>query len=500
RRVAEHHAAGDQVGDDSEDEKFGRTQRRGARRRGWPWLFVGGVLGGGLLALYVMGNNELTETAPASLRFRLQYWEATLDMAADRPWLGAGPGQFQSLYNHYRDIAAAEQVADPHHWFFETLATGGYPAASLLLVAMMAGTLLVLGRRPQSTQSVADAASVDEQPAKQTRGEDQSGPPTQNATILRSIVTGVLAALLIGGLFRLLFEYTPPVPEIIGALVLVGFAGLMHGVAARLDRLEINRALLDWALPIITLAVLLNLSIAGGWTVPGVIFGWWLAAAWTLRIGHRPSTSRADVESQSDLNPGRQRLVGAIVLCLLGVWYWSSMLPMQQRSAVDLSQTWPASSRAMTDPASARAAFQSLVEEHNRGVQADPLWPAPLATLCETQRNAVIVSSMSEVNDLVAALVQSQTRWIEHDVHNSDVYRACADQMLHVYQCHGRIADLQRATMLYRQAYQRSPATETLPAQIALILATHGGDADSDPSDSEDQDPLVRAKELAETA
>ena len=71
--------------------------------------------------------------AATSLGYRLQYWQATLHMIADRPWLGCGPGNFQDVYTRYKLPEASEEVADPHDFLLEVWATAGTPAMLALL-------------------------------------------------------------------------------------------------------------------------------------------------------------------------------------------------------------------------------------------------------------------------------------------------------------------------------------------------------------------------------
>ena len=51
----------------------------------------------GAMFLAIFGNREWFEEAIPSLAFRFQYWRSTWQMALDRPWFAAGPGNFQSI-------------------------------------------------------------------------------------------------------------------------------------------------------------------------------------------------------------------------------------------------------------------------------------------------------------------------------------------------------------------------------------------------------------------
>ncbi len=98
------------------------------------WLAVVAVLAGLLTfaAMAALARPTLAKAAN-SLGYRLQYWQATLHLIADRPWLGCGPGNFQDVYTQYKLPEASEEVADPHNFLLEVWATAGTPAMLALL-------------------------------------------------------------------------------------------------------------------------------------------------------------------------------------------------------------------------------------------------------------------------------------------------------------------------------------------------------------------------------
>ena len=96
------------------------------------WLVKAALLAG-LLAATVTIVVLVKPKAATSFGYRVQYWQATLRMIADRPWLGCGPGNFQDVYTQYKLPEASEEVADPHDFLFEVWATAGTPALLALL-------------------------------------------------------------------------------------------------------------------------------------------------------------------------------------------------------------------------------------------------------------------------------------------------------------------------------------------------------------------------------
>jgi tetratricopeptide (TPR) repeat protein len=79
---------------------------------------------------------DLLGKAWKSFGFRVQYWQSSLQMIADRPLMGCGPGNFQSAYTQYKLPQAAEEVADPHDFLLEIAATAGLPAAVAFLAVL----------------------------------------------------------------------------------------------------------------------------------------------------------------------------------------------------------------------------------------------------------------------------------------------------------------------------------------------------------------------------
>ncbi|MCE5268945.1 MAG: O-antigen ligase family protein [Planctomycetaceae bacterium] len=74
--------------------------------------------------------------ASKSLGYRTQYWRSTVRMIADHPWLGCGPGNFQTDYTRYKLPEASEEVSDPHNFLLEVWATAGTPAAVAFLAVL----------------------------------------------------------------------------------------------------------------------------------------------------------------------------------------------------------------------------------------------------------------------------------------------------------------------------------------------------------------------------
>ena len=91
-----------------------------------------GTLSGGF-------DRQVVSEASKSLRYRLEYLEASWELIKDRPWLGTGPGNFRQNYLQYKLPESSEDVGDPHNLFADVWANGGLiPLVGLLAVVTLA--------------------------------------------------------------------------------------------------------------------------------------------------------------------------------------------------------------------------------------------------------------------------------------------------------------------------------------------------------------------------
>jgi hypothetical protein len=73
-----------------------------------------------------------------SFAFRLDYWHGALQLFAQHPLGGVGPGQFGTAYPSVKPARAAEEVAHPHNWLLSIAAEWG----TLGLLATVAALVL----------------------------------------------------------------------------------------------------------------------------------------------------------------------------------------------------------------------------------------------------------------------------------------------------------------------------------------------------------------------
>ena len=182
--------------------------------------------------VYVAAGGRL----PTTLRYRVAYWRASGQMLAAEPATGVGPGLFQARYPAFRDIQSHEVIADPHNFLIETATSGGILAAAGL-IALLA---LLLSR------SAAGAAS---------------DAKVSGWWLAAGAAGAYLAAWYWAVWAGAVFEVDP---QLIGLPIGVGLvwaAGpALAGVPAFVWRIGLAATLVD-------------LSVSGGWTVPGVAAG-----------------------------------------------------------------------------------------------------------------------------------------------------------------------------------------------------------------------------------
>ena len=221
-------------------------------------VIAAALFGGGLDA-------EVLTEASKSLEYRLQYWQATLDMIANYPVLGVGPGEFQDYYTQYKLPEASEEIRDPHNFLLEVWATGG-TAAFLALVVVLAGFAWHSWETSTSDVEAADGAAGDAGGSNEAIGLVAAGGGV-----------GMLFAFGIGPAFG----FSLSVGQLAG--------GLAIGAA-------VLAILWPWAsggtlpprLPALGVLVLaINLLAAGGFTFPGVAGTFWILMALGLNGNDR---------------------------------------------------------------------------------------------------------------------------------------------------------------------------------------------------------------------
>lgn len=113
-------AAGRQRGDDP------------ARRAPWVligmWLIAGACVVGLAVGVAAMSGGldwAVLSEAEKSLRYRLEFWQATWATIREHLWIGVGPGNFREHYLAHKLPESSEEIADPHNFLLDVWANAG---------------------------------------------------------------------------------------------------------------------------------------------------------------------------------------------------------------------------------------------------------------------------------------------------------------------------------------------------------------------------------------
>ena len=269
------------------------------------FAFLVVVVGVGLAAF---GDPEWFDQAPESIAFRFQYWRTTVRMTLDRPAFSAGPGNFQKIYDRYRELDSSEQIAEPHNFFFETLASGGFFAAVVLVALFTFGSAYAIGMRSKF---------------KCTHPQN-----SDHQTLVRAMWWGVGLSLLLVWLLGFATRQLPDWQAHIFAIPVSVLAGYVAWKClSAIDQISMQLACLG-----AMLGLLIHWSVSGGWTVPGVcVFGWTLFSILTAV----DTEKQAESSSRSLVSAGAIGLGGSVVATAALVWF--SLGPVQESHRMMMS-------------------------------------------------------------------------------------------------------------------------------------------------------------------
>lgn len=419
-------------------------------------LPIGAFLAG---ILVLSGDRNWREDVPASLGFRMDYWASTLKMVADRPWLGIASGNFKTAYPRYRSDWAHEEIADPHHFWFETLALGGWLAGSLLLVLMIVFAL----------QAIA-AWSVEPRKHAQEPGLGDGTSPFHDQALGWAVSGGALLGW-----------------------VLVWWNGIRSGAVPDFQATQfafpaaVVVAMGLWRWPIawtrecvmrMTLAglgcLLVHLSFSGGMTVPGLSLVAWtfMAIASTVPTDRRDTPVQESVSSPSRVGgfvqPRFVSLGLATAFIVMGITvYQSVLIPVWAR------QEAMSEARIMAQGAMTSRRMRLVFNELDRAEKADPLAWEPAHWRADFWSR---ISLASESNPGSQAL-EAERRWgdaleraRQKSLGNPVALARLLEQPLRRYAHDGNTAGLDQACEILSEALAMHPTQQTWVAQMALLV------------------------------
>lgn len=406
------------------------------------------VLGGGAALLALVGaavgagslDREVFTEASKSLGYRWQYWQASLAMIKDRPWLGCGLGNFQDEYTRYKLAEASEVIADPHSFFFEVWSTAGTPALAAFLSIFAAALYELFRRRRRRPTSLAPENSAADRPAA------AAGAPAEEATSdwLLVLAGGSLGAFGLAYFIGLASTVMLSVDAVLGGLA-------VSATVLWLLAPWVRGGSLPPALPCLAAAVLgINLLAAGGISFPGVAGSLWLLLALGLSL--------AGVGSPGTALTGRSAAVAACLAAgLFGAFVWSDYLPVMQSRLL-----------LLRGEATRDASRNELL---SAAAEADPLWSRPWES-----RESIELARWHRRRDradfehweqAAEQVNRRRPHWAAARLHAGNVYLAA-------YHVDHRSGDVQKAVANYREAVRLYPNHAENHARLAVALAAAG--------------------------
>jgi hypothetical protein len=367
------------------------------------------------------GRNSL-DAAGRSLAFRAEYWRATLEMIADRPFLGVGPGQFQDAYTRYKLPTASEEIQDPHNWLLEIVATSGALAGMLLI-----GVLLVFVWRITRPNRI-DAGALE--------------PPSGG---LQEPALGAACGLVIGQALAFANGFTPSLSQL--PIVSIGF-GAMWWIL----RPWVRAGTFDPSTVLVAVAaLLLNLAAAGGIGYPSISESLWLLVA----IGVGTPTS------QPDLGGNVRRTLGfaALATCagLFAAAYVTSYEP------VTTSRGWLARADYQFQSGSAKqhaAAIEAAVAADGWSYTAQRRLVALRLAEYQQQPNRERLKKVQEATHQMLAIAPRK----------SGAWQYASEVAQAIYNQSGDSQQLATAIDHQRQAIERYPTSSQAHFQLATLL------------------------------
>lgn len=411
------------------------------RRFVWRFVIPSTVVFVAVTGMWLFRNDRLViSEAPRSIAFRLEYWFATGQLIADRPWLGVGLGNFQSYYPLYKLETASETIADPHNWVLDVAATLSLPLAALL-VAWVLHRLLPGGSRRYRVDLPGEG------PRRTTAAEGASEREKRlDAGLARAMWIG---ASLGGSLCLLLLALLSGAE--LGVLV---FSWLL---AAGLS------AFLWWrtstasstTLPALgaACAMIVSLLANGSWQASGIA----VPVALLLAVASPPTTRGLPDDRRSGW-----------VVCVLPALGLCCFLLQHWRPVVS---SWGLMQQAMGG-----TSIERQLDLVTAAARADPLDSAPLSWIARLRAAQAATVSKAKFPQAAQAGWQANQAWLERDAAKHVNWRLAGNEMLELAataERYGLEAQpwIQAAVEYYTVAAARYPSSVELQAQLAVALA-----------------------------
>ena len=393
-------------------------------------LFVGVVL---LLTLAVIqSDNPRLAAAKTSLQYRLEYWQATGQMIAERPLLGCGPGNFADIYTAHKLPQSKEEVGDPHNFLLEIWSTAGSFAAIAFLATF--GCFAIRSLAAVKSREPSDHGDLN---------NNSSGGANY---VLIGGAIGIPLAWLLGNTFASILESSITTTAL--AVFAAGFV-----IVALLLRGWVLRGRLPVWLPLTGVLVLLvHLLGAGGIGNHGVAASLWVLLALGLNLADQFRGGR---------NLSKAATVGVVTAALVVAF----VCQRTAYSPVVKSKSALAAARAARISGQREAFQQSVL----LAAAADPL--------------AVEPARLQALNRLrIPGKTNEQMKYFDHNMswhrnapNRAATYREIGNRYLSAYAVARQSkSKLEAAIREYREAIRCYPNNAILHAHLAWACNWNG--------------------------
>jgi O-antigen ligase len=398
-------------------------------------------------------DREVILESPKSFQYRLFYWSGTLQMLAERPVFGAGPGNFRQAYLPHKPDESSEEIRDPHNLMLEA-----WSSAGLVGLAGMLAFSAFLAVRIWSGGGAAQWQSQ----------LSQHGPRPTPTTRPRFIHgSNVAGCLLAGFMLDTAWEW-------FSADSLEGKAADMLLLAGALIAL-LRRRLIDEISPAAGIAaavgVCIHLFASGGFGVPTVMLALLVCAA--IGIG----TPSHAVQTLPQLSKSLIRgicVLMAIVFSAAAVWTGGcGIIPLlRSERALDNAAALASQPRMAfhRDSRTAREAFRSAVSADPRRVSVHQAW----AEFETGQLHSGLQADSPQLSEILTAIDEACRSWSIADPASNGPWRLRAAAYRRTWEITRNPMLLKLAIADFEAALQRHPGEVEVWLEKAELEAAEG--------------------------
>lgn len=396
-------------------------------RLSWKWVIAACLLTAAAVTVaWFSGglDRQVLTEAEKSMRYRLQYWQATCRVIREHPICGTGPGNFRQHYLKYKLPESSEEIADPHNVLLSVWTSGGLLGVIGLLGLLGAGW----GAFRENREPVRDGARP-------------------LAAALQPLTVGAVCGFLIVFAWQFLqgegLDWRLP---ILGA-AWIAVIGLLQKAS---NATAVSNVCLGAAFA----AVLVHLLGAGGIEMPAIV----QTLIVLLALGSAPLRVAAQRQPTTTTDT-RFLMIGSTTLLLVAfvLCFFTALRPVLNRNALLMAgeQAW------MQD-----RDIDTALRFYRDAAEHDPFSPEPLRRMAELMFYRWQMSPAGGDQPFGRA-VELQRLAISRDPDDPSGYRTLGEWYLARFARTGRSDDARSAVAELQQAVRRYPNNAALRAELA---------------------------------